>query len=173
MIENIVVKSFAASMAAAILTLADKSYAYPNALILHHQPSTWGGGNLFEMREKVKIFQDWAKRLHRPVAQKMGLSLEDFYKKMYENSVGGDWQEFADQAVKLNPNNFASQFCLAKIHFLTANYNAVDKCLNVVLSNHKYTDCFEAIRLLAKVKCLQNKKYEALALYKRMLELNP
>jgi tetratricopeptide (TPR) repeat protein len=59
-----------------------------------------------------------------------------------------------DQAVKLNGHNLAAQFCLAKIHFLTANYGAVDKCLSLVLSSPKYKDCFEAIRLLAKVKSL-------------------
>ena len=32
-------------------------YNYPNALILHHQPSTWGRGNIFEMREKVRSFK--------------------------------------------------------------------------------------------------------------------
>ena len=42
-----------------------------------------------------------------------------------------------------------------------------------MLSNYKYKDCFEAIKLLAKVKSLQDKKYEALALYKRIIELNP
>ena len=36
---HVVVKSFAASMAAAIATLAKHSYAYPNAVILHHQIS--------------------------------------------------------------------------------------------------------------------------------------
>ena len=67
----------------------------------------------------------------------------------------------------------AAQFCLAKIHFLNGNFNAVDECLNLVLRNHKYKDSFEAIKLLAKVKCLQGKRYEALALYKRVIELNP
>jgi len=36
---TVVVKSFAASMAAVITTLAPHSYAYPNAVILHHQMS--------------------------------------------------------------------------------------------------------------------------------------
>jgi ATP-dependent Clp protease protease subunit len=37
---HVVVKSFAASMAACITTLAEESYAYPNAIILHHQISS-------------------------------------------------------------------------------------------------------------------------------------
>ena len=36
----VVVKSFAASMAACIATCADRSFAYPNAVILHHQISS-------------------------------------------------------------------------------------------------------------------------------------
>ena len=35
----VVVKSFAASMAANIATQSKKSFAYPNAIILHHQIS--------------------------------------------------------------------------------------------------------------------------------------
>ena len=31
----------------------------------------------------------------------MGISLEEFYKQMYKNSVNGDWQEFGDKALKL------------------------------------------------------------------------
>lgn len=62
---------------------------------------------------------------------------------------------------------------MAKIHFLNGNYNAVDESLSIILRNPKYKDSFEAIRLLAKVKGLQDKKYEALVLYKRVLELNP
>ena len=50
---HVVVKSFAASMAAAITTLANESYAYPNAVILHHQISSMmiGQLNLTEQRE--------------------------------------------------------------------------------------------------------------------------
>lgn len=77
------------------------------------------------------------------------------------------------QAVKLNSNNFSAQFCLAKIHFLNGNFNAVDECLNTILAAPKYKDCYEAIKLLAKVKSLQGKRFEALAHYKRVIELNP
>ena len=95
----VVVKSFAASMAAVIATMGDQSFAYQNAIILHHQPSSWNIGNLREQIEYVEIFQEWAKRLHGPVAEKMGVSLEVFYNQMYEKSSTGDWQEFADQAI--------------------------------------------------------------------------
>lgn len=58
------------------------------------------------------------------------------------------------QAVQLNKQNYAAQFCLAKLHFLNGNFNAVDECLNLVLSHPRYKDCYEALRLLAKVKSL-------------------
>ncbi|MEE8410022.1 MAG: ATP-dependent Clp protease proteolytic subunit [Myxococcota bacterium] len=98
---HVVVKSFAASMAAVILTMADESYAYPNALILHHQPSSALRGNLTQHAEQLRIFEEWAQRLHKPVAKKMGLSLEAFYEKMYERNSDGDWEEFADVAKRL------------------------------------------------------------------------
>lgn len=99
---HVVVKSFAASMAAVITTLADHSYAYPNAVILHHQPSGGNYGNLTQQQEQVETLKEWARRLMVPIAEKMGLRSEDeFYKQMYENNSEGDWDEFADEAVQL------------------------------------------------------------------------
>jgi ATP-dependent Clp protease protease subunit len=98
----VVVKSFAASMAAGITTLAARSYAYPNAIILHHQLSAGSAGNLTEHRERVKDLEEWWKRLATPVAAKMGVGLDDFIKRMYLKRSTGDWQEFADNAKKLH-----------------------------------------------------------------------
>jgi ATP-dependent Clp protease protease subunit len=97
----VVVESFAASMAAILTTLADRSYALPNAMILHHQ--VWGvfWGNSTEVKEQVEIVEEWSKRILKPVAQKMGITLEDFTKQMYENNANGNWMEFADTASKL------------------------------------------------------------------------
>jgi ATP-dependent Clp protease protease subunit len=97
----VVVKAFAASMAATITTLAPRSFAYPNAIILHHQILSGSFGNLTEQREKVKELDEWWKRLAGPVAAKMGLSLDEFIKRMYQNRSTGDWQEFGDRARKL------------------------------------------------------------------------
>ncbi|QIF01850.1 ATP-dependent Clp protease proteolytic subunit [Roseimicrobium sp. ORNL1] len=97
----VVVKSFAASMAACITTLAEKSYAYPNAVILHHQISGLGGGNLTQQQEWVKEMNEWWRRLAEPVAQKMGVSREEFIKQMYAHASTGDWSEFGDEAQKL------------------------------------------------------------------------
>lgn len=96
----VVVKSFAASMAAVITTLAERSYALPDAVILHHQVSGISMGNRTEHREQLKIIDEWSERLIQPVADKMGITLDDFTKKMYEHNSIGDWFEFANAAVK-------------------------------------------------------------------------
>lgn len=100
---HVVVKSFAASMAAGITTLAKESYAYPNAVILHHQISsmTFGQLNLTQQRELHEESQRWWVRLGTPVAEKMGITPEEFIKRMYAKSSSGDWSEFATDAQKL------------------------------------------------------------------------
>jgi ATP-dependent Clp protease protease subunit len=96
-----VVKSFAGSMAACITTLSKRSFAYPNAVILHHQLSAGIMGNLTQHRESVKELEEWWKRLADPVATKMGLTRDEFITAMYKKSSTGDWNEFADNAQKL------------------------------------------------------------------------
>lgn len=99
---HVVVKSFAASMAAGITTLAKESYAYPNAVILHHQISSmmFGQLNLTQQREFHEESQRWWKRLGTPIAAKMGITTDEFIKKMYERTSSGDWSEFAEDAQK-------------------------------------------------------------------------
>ena len=100
---HVVVKSFAASMAAAITTLAEESYAYPNAVLLHHQISSmvFGQLNLTEQREFHEESQRWWARFGTPIADKMGITPDEFIKKMYSKSSSGDWSEFAEQAKDL------------------------------------------------------------------------
>jgi ATP-dependent Clp protease protease subunit len=100
---HVVVKSFAASMAAAITTLAKESYAYPNAVILHHQISSVVAGqlNLTQQREFHEESQRWWTRFGTPLANKMGITPDEFIKKMYARSSSGDWTEFAEQAKEL------------------------------------------------------------------------
>ncbi|QUE53045.1 ATP-dependent Clp protease proteolytic subunit [Luteolibacter ambystomatis] len=100
---HVVVKSFAASMAACITTLATESYAYPNAIILHHQISSTPGNrlNLTQQKEFFEENTRWWQRLATPVAQKMGISTDEFIKKMYAHSTSGDWSEFGDSAKEL------------------------------------------------------------------------
>jgi len=96
-----VVKSFAASMAACITTVSKQSFAYPNAVILHHQLSAGIMGNLTQHRESVSELEEWWKRLADPVAAKMGITRDEFISQMYKESSTGDWNEFADVAQKL------------------------------------------------------------------------
>ncbi len=101
---HVVVKSFAASMAATIATLAEHSYALPNALILHHQISNRfvvTQLNLTQQKEQYARAQEFWRRLAGPVAAKMGVTLDEFIKRMYENDSNGDWVAFADQAREL------------------------------------------------------------------------
>jgi ATP-dependent Clp protease protease subunit len=100
---HVVVKSFAASMAAAITTLATESYAYPNAVILHHQISSRiiGQLNLTQQREFHEESQRWWARLGTPIAQKMGVTTDELIKMMYSHSSSGDWSEFGEEARKL------------------------------------------------------------------------
>ena len=97
----VVVKSFAASMAAGITTLSKRSFAYPNAIMLHHQILSGSFGNLTEQKENLKDLEEWWKRLAAPIAAKMGISLDEFIKRMYQNRSTGDWQEFGDNARKI------------------------------------------------------------------------
>lgn len=100
---HVVVKSFAASMAAAITTLAKESYAYPNAVMLHHQISSvvMGQLNLTQQREFHEESQRWWARFGTPLANKMGITTDEFIKKMYTKSSSGDWSEFGEQAKEL------------------------------------------------------------------------
>ena len=98
---HVVVESFAASMAATIATLAPHSYAYPNAIILHHQMSGSAVGNMTNMEQEVATMQEWERRLAVPIAKKMGITLEQFKAKMYSAKKSGDWDEFADKAIEL------------------------------------------------------------------------
>ncbi len=107
---HVVVKSYAASMAAAITALAPESYAYPNAIIHHHQMSSFNYGNLTQQKEQLAEAQEWWNRLAGPIAEKMGITLEEFVDKMYEVNSEGEWKEFADVAVELNwVNNIVTE----------------------------------------------------------------
>ena len=97
----VVVKSFAASMAAVITTMAEKSYIYPHAMMLHHQMSSGTRGNMTQMKEALEAARELDRRINTPVAKKMGLTLDQFRKKMYEHYSDGDWEEYGDNAVKL------------------------------------------------------------------------
>lgn len=97
----VVVKSAAASMAAILTALAERSFAYPNAMLVHHQISMGYFGNPTQISERMKITNEWSTRMAEPVAKKMGLNLDEFVVKMYEHNKDGNWIEFATEAQKL------------------------------------------------------------------------
>ncbi|MEM6798270.1 MAG: ATP-dependent Clp protease proteolytic subunit [Planctomycetota bacterium] len=98
---HVVVKRFAASMAACITTLADHSYCYPNSIILHHQASSRLVGNGRSMEDQKKMFDEISTRLLGSVAKKIGTTEEEFVNAMYENRSSGDWDVFGDKAVEM------------------------------------------------------------------------
>jgi len=97
----VVVKSYAASMAAMIASMACHSFIYPNAIMLHHQILTRTSGNLRQHQEQVKDLEEWFRRLAGPFTEKLKIKLQDFVDQMYQNNSDGDWREFGDRAVEL------------------------------------------------------------------------
>lgn len=97
----VICKSFCASMSATILCLAPHSYAYPNAIILHHQIWSRSSGNLTQHRESLVDLQEWWVRLAGPLVKKLNVTLEEWVLKLYENNSDGDWKVFADEAKKM------------------------------------------------------------------------
>jgi len=54
-----------------------------------------------ELEETIKLKRKWEQRLMVPLAKKLGYSgMEALRKDMYKNNSNGDWQLFADRAVK-------------------------------------------------------------------------
>lgn len=98
---HVVVKSSAASMAAVIATLAERSYCFPGTILMHHQPSFGLQGNLRQLREQFDWSKVWCDRINRQVAAKVGLSLDEFVRRMYAATVTGDWRVKGDEAVRL------------------------------------------------------------------------
>ncbi len=98
----VVVKSMAASMAAIITGQAEHSYAFPNALIMHHEIQSGAAGSTTEIEEELEETKLWELRTLGPIAEKMGITVEEFRKQMYEHNSDGVWEVFADAALELN-----------------------------------------------------------------------
>lgn len=96
----VVVKSFAASMAAMITSYAERSFCYKDSVIMHHQPSSQSRGNLTQMGEQLKLITNWTRYINDKLAAKMGLSYEQYVAEMYKHNSEGDWSEFGDGALK-------------------------------------------------------------------------
>jgi len=98
---HVVVTGYAASMAAVIATLAPVSYVYSNAIILHHQPWKFFCGNVRELKENYEFMHELWLRFGGRIAKKMGITLQEFDKQLYENAAGGDWRVYGDVAKKI------------------------------------------------------------------------
>lgn len=96
----VVVKGFAASMAAMVTTLAERSFCYPSTIILHHQPSTVIQGNLTQLSEQLRWSKIWCGRINQEVADRLGVTIDEFVRQMYAATVTGDWKVMGDQAVR-------------------------------------------------------------------------
>jgi len=96
----VVVKGFAASMAAVVTTLAERSFCYPSTIILHHQPSTTIQGNLTQLNEQLRWSKIWCGRINQEVADRLGVTIDEFVRQMYAATVTGDWKVMGDQAVR-------------------------------------------------------------------------
>lgn len=98
----VIVKEWAASMAAVILALAEHSFALSNALILFHEPSSSTYGTTSDHREEVRLMERIEERLMGPLMEKFSYpNLEAWRKDLYKHSVSGDWMEFASNAISL------------------------------------------------------------------------
>ena len=94
----VVVKSYAASMAAMITTFAERSFCYGNTVLLQHQPSSGMKGNLTQMREGLDSVTRWTRNINDQLAKKMGMTYEEYVAEMYKHDSRGDWSEFGDGA---------------------------------------------------------------------------
>lgn len=96
----VVVKSYAASMAAMITTLAERSFCYPGTVVLQHQPSSGMKGNLTQMRESLEQTTRWTRNINDVLAKKIGMTYEEYVAEMYRHNSRGDWSEFGEGAKK-------------------------------------------------------------------------
>lgn len=97
----VVVKGYAGSMAAIITTMAKRSYVYPQTVVLHHQASTSLSGNQTQLEQQLKWTKIWCERIFIKVANKMGITVDEFVAQMYASVSTGDWKVLGTEAVKL------------------------------------------------------------------------
>jgi ATP-dependent Clp protease protease subunit len=98
----VVVKGYAASMAAIITTMAKRSFVYPQTIVLHHQASSGLSGNVTQLKEQLKWSKVWVERIFVKVAFRAGVSVEDFVAQMYKSVSTGDWKVTGDDAARLH-----------------------------------------------------------------------
>ena len=97
----VVVKGYCASMAAIVTTLAQRSFVYPQTIVLHHQASTGVSGNMTQMQEQLKWSKVWCERIFIKVAARIGVPLDEFVANMYKATATGDWKVHGDEAGRM------------------------------------------------------------------------
>ena len=98
----VVVKQFAASMAAITTTMATRSFCYPDTVILHHQMSSGFQGNMTVLAENEAFVKDLFERIFGPVYRKLGYKdSKAFVADMYAHFRSGDWLAFGDEAARM------------------------------------------------------------------------
>jgi len=97
----VVVKGYCASMAAIVTTLAQRSFVYPQTIVLHHQASTGVSGNMTQMQEQLKWSKVWCERIFLKVAARIGVPLDEFIANMYKATTTGDWKVYGDEAGRM------------------------------------------------------------------------
>lgn len=97
----VIVESYAGSMAATIATLANHSYIFPNAMMMHHEIMRKNSNmmNLTQREEDIQSMQESWKRYATPVANKLGYTLKQWRKMLRENNSETDWTLYGDEAV--------------------------------------------------------------------------
>ena len=95
---HVVVKSYAASMAAVFTTLAPYSYCLEQTIILHHQPSASVAGNMTVIKQDYDLLRMWTGNIFNRVCEKIGVTYDQFVKDMYTHYKSGDWLVFGKEA---------------------------------------------------------------------------
>lgn len=108
----VVVRSWAASMAAIFVSRAERSYIYKDAQILHHQVLSFTIGNITQHEEKLKRLHALSKRTELPMLEKINARLtklgkndlwtyDTWIKAINSQDMTHDWTAYGDEAYYL------------------------------------------------------------------------
>ena len=99
----VVVKKFAYSAAAVITTCAVNSFIYKEADMMHHQTQTIFHNkqvNPTKLKEHSDLMKYYSRIYSDKMCSKLGVTLEEFIKKMYKNSCDGEGWFLMGEAAK-------------------------------------------------------------------------
>jgi ATP-dependent Clp protease protease subunit len=90
-----VIESKAYSMAAIIAIFCDRRYMLPHATMMFHEASYGTLGEDPSIRSKVEFNIRYLDRMHREIAQRIGMELHDYRQKIRDG-----WWMMADEALR-------------------------------------------------------------------------